>query len=298
MTTQDSNPSLEKSSRLAHQALESLRNDQAGSAFQDLVKVLQLAHRLEFLAATGSESADRSRLAHLTCFRQLTDIALRAMHKDDLVSSEQLLERSIELLNTHLLAEKGQHDSGIFDDKFARAVSKVATAIDDIENILDVSGDYDLDEIQKQSLITSQQVLLQSLTSNPKPLDNHALHAQRALKNCAGEVERFIKNAPDYDLEQEHLSALDFALEHLTSRIQAFGSPTPEPVASTPAPLDEQTAAQALEYLRKYRAAPKFSNDHNAIKRTVALEDEIDTFLNKLDNSPSVQAKPRPTPGP
>lgn len=294
MTTQDSNPSLEMSSRLAHQALEGLRNNQAGSAFQDLVKVLQLA-RLEFLAATGSESADRSRLAHLTCFRQLTDIALRAMRKDDLVSSEQLLERSIELLNTHLLAEKGQHDSGIFDDKFARAVSKVATAIADIEDILDVSGDYDLDEIQEQSLITSQQVLLQSLTSNPKPLDNHAL---RALKNCAGEVEWFINNAPDYDLEQEHLSALDFALEHLNSRIQASGSPTPEPVASTPAPLDEQTAAQALEYLRKYRAAPKFSNDHNAIKRTVALEDEIDAFLNKLDNSPSVQAKPRPTPGP
>lgn len=42
-------------------------------------------------------------------------------------------------------------------------------------------------------------------------------------------------------------------------------------------PIDE-----AVRLLREYREAPKFSNDHDAIKRTVALEDEIDAFLAAL----------------
>jgi len=41
-----------------------------------------------------------------------------------------------------------------------------------------------------------------------------------------------------------------------------------------PAAVDEAT-----RLLRAYRGAPKFSNDHNAIKQTCALEDEIDLFL-------------------
>ena len=37
--------------------------------------------------------------------------------------------------------------------------------------------------------------------------------------------------------------------------------------------------SEALRLLRAYRASPKFSHDHDAIKRTVALEDQIDLFL-------------------
>ena len=47
--------------------------------------------------------------------------------------------------------------------------------------------------------------------------------------------------------------------------------------------------ARALELLRQYRAAPKFSNDHAAIKKTVALEDEIDAFLGSLDAADSLK---------
>jgi hypothetical protein len=37
----------------------------------------------------------------------------------------------------------------------------------------------------------------------------------------------------------------------------------------------------AVELLRDYRMAPKFSHDHAAIKRTVELGDEIDAFLSE-----------------
>lgn len=53
-------------------------------------------------------------------------------------------------------------------------------------------------------------------------------------------------------------------------------------------PGAHQTAAvdEAVRLLREYRKAPKFSNDHDAIKRTVALEDEIDSFLAALAIQP------------
>jgi hypothetical protein len=43
--------------------------------------------------------------------------------------------------------------------------------------------------------------------------------------------------------------------------------------------LESDRADRAVGLLRDYRMAPKFSHDHAAIKRTVALEDEIDAFL-------------------
>ena len=61
--------------------------------------------------------------------------------------------------------------------------------------------------------------------------------------------------------------------------LQAAAAPTP--------PVPVSSADRALELLRQYRAAPKFSNDHAAIKKTVALEDQIDTFLGSLDSGDS-----------
>ena len=43
--------------------------------------------------------------------------------------------------------------------------------------------------------------------------------------------------------------------------------------------MSGKTIDEAVRLLREYREAPKVSNDHDAIKRTVALEDEIDAFL-------------------
>lgn len=45
------------------------------------------------------------------------------------------------------------------------------------------------------------------------------------------------------------------------------------------APQQPAAVDEATRLLRAYRGAPKFSNDHNAIKQTCALEDEIDLFL-------------------
>jgi hypothetical protein len=55
------------------------------------------------------------------------------------------------------------------------------------------------------------------------------------------------------------------------------------------AALAQQPAAVdgATRLLRAYRLAPKFSNDHNAIKQTCALEDEIDLFLATQHQEPT-----------
>ena len=51
--------------------------------------------------------------------------------------------------------------------------------------------------------------------------------------------------------------------------------------ANEPGEAVRQRADRAVGLLRDYRMAPKFSHDHAAIKRTVALEDEINAFLSE-----------------
>lgn len=63
-------------------------------------------------------------------------------------------------------------------------------------------------------------------------------------------------------------AVLTFPTEDQAQRV--FNSFTNAPQPAIP---------EGVRLLREYRAAPKFSHDHAAIKRTVALEDEIDAFL-------------------
>lgn len=81
-------------------------------------------------------------------------------------------------------------------------------------------------------------------------------------------------------LHGEQIQSTEQSMKTIIQTIAQLRGQSLDPAAS----VDPQDAikAQALELLREYRAAPKFSNDHAAIKRTVALEDRIDEFLASL----------------
>ena len=216
--------------------------------------------------------------------RQLADISQLALHKEDIHSCGKSIEVATDVLGKMI------EGKDIPDSAFFQRLDKIHTAVRAIEEILSVSQDYELDEIQQQSLISSQGVLVENIDPSGHALESNS---QAALARCIVEVNDFIINARQYDLEEHHINALEFAAQSMQERIASGQSisessdPTSQETSTPLSVMPVEVGYQALELLRQYRAAPKFSNDHAAIKRTVALEDRIDEFLASLDPEPT-----------
>lgn len=352
------------SKEMMKDALWNLQNAQAGNASRCMRKALEIMVRLDDARKESSDfeqDIGAARLAQLRYVVRATMSTLSRLQYREAQDSIETIVGILERMDGSHLNKKAlaNPSSEVSEDDLFRQAARINKALCFLNEILDVAEDYELDEIQEQSLMTAQQVMVSCLAPSWKMLEEYEVSA---LGRCVGELQDFIDSADEYDLNQEHINALKLGIESMQERIDAAGRTlessarkpdTPSvsgvdkaaleraaravakteswdgwdddsatPNGNTPdeqrtwcrevahavltavhgqelsvvptASVDTPAAAMALDLLKEYRAAPKFSNDHDAIKRTVALEDRIDEFLASLEPAPPNEVAPIP----
>lgn len=282
-------------------ALYKARIPQLDNAAHAVRSAMERVERLETQrknVAGSGQGEQKSFLEHLHARAKIAFVSLRESNQQ---ASEKAIEIALSMVH-HALRSPTLATLGLTDEAFEGRLSQqemdLFEAVEKIDDILKGAHDYEFDEMAEQALMTTQDLICQSLTGNSQAIEAFRLPA---LRMCMGELQYFIDEAQQYDLDPGHVNALNMGIEVLGRKLLESGGLVSPRLFSEQAPdqaqpLDFATAARALDLLRQYRAAPKFSNDHNAIKQTVALEDEIDAFLSSLAPPPAAPDKKRPSP--